>query len=245
LSVSKVPGQDNWAAGYRADLLFGPDAAGYGAVLGNNNQVTTSSSFGIEQAYVDLVVPTGRGLDFKVGVFNTIVGYEVFESYKNPNFSRSFGWQLEPTSNTGLLMSYQFTDAFGMSLGMANTYMAGVNVRNSLRNDPNNPTIESSKAYMGSLSLTAPESFGFLAGSSLSAGVVNGYNGNSQNTTLFYAGATIKTGIEGFSIGAAYDYRADGSSMAQYNPGNLTLPAENSASILPCRRNDITPFSKC
>jgi hypothetical protein len=234
LTVEKVPGQDNWAAGYRTDLLFGPDAAGYSAVLGNNNQVSSSGNFGIQQAYVDMVVPTGKGLDFKAGIFNSIVGYEVFESYKNPNYSRSFGWQLEPTSNTGLLMGYQFSEAFSMSAGMANTYMAGVNVRNELRGGPTTPydpatTIESQKTYMGSLTLTAPESWGSLAGSTLSAGIVNGFSGNAQNTTLFYAGTTIKTGVEGLAFGVAYDYRADGLSMAQAVPAGAIYPEENSA----------------
>jgi len=221
LTVQKVPGQDNWAAGYRMDLLFGPDAVGYNLAVGNNGLTSNNSDFGIKQAYVDLVMPVGSGLDFKVGTFNTIVGYEVFESYQNSQFSRSFGWQLEPTQHTGLLMSYNFTEAFSFSGGIANTYMSGINTQNQLRDNPANPTIESAKAYMASLTLKAPESFGFLAGSALSAGIVNGYSADHQNTTLFYAGATIKTGVEGLSLGAAYDYRQNGASLA----GGAPLPA--------------------
>jgi hypothetical protein len=47
-----------------------------------------------------------------MGVFNTIIGYESFESYLNPNYGRSYGWQIEPTQHTGLLASYQLSEAF-------------------------------------------------------------------------------------------------------------------------------------
>jgi hypothetical protein len=216
LTIQKVPGQDNWAAGYRMDLLFGPDAVGYNVAVGNNGVQNNNSDFGIKQAYVDLVVPAGAGLDFKVGTFNTVVGYESFESYLNPNYSRSFGWQLEPTQHTGLLMSYPIAEGFSISAGIANTYMAGINARNTMRiettpTSTNYTTIDSAKAYMASLGLTAPESWGFLAGSSLNAGFVNGFGGDpGHNSSLFYVGSTVKTGVEGLAFGGAFDYRKNG-----------------------------------
>ena len=80
---------------------------------------TRLSDFGIKQAYVNLLLPAGNGIDVKMGVFNTIIGYESFESYLNPNFSRSFGWQLEPTQHTGVLASYQLSEALSVSGGVA------------------------------------------------------------------------------------------------------------------------------
>jgi len=205
VTLQKVPGEDNWAAGFRTDLLFGPDAVGYDLSVGNNGLVSNNSDFGIKQAYVDLVLPVGSGWDFKLGTFNSIVGYEVFESYKNPNYSRSYGWQLEPSQHTGLLTSYEFAEGFSLTGGIANTYMAGVNTRSGR-------DIESQKAYMASLGLTAPESWGVMAGSGLYAGFVTGFDANTKNTALYYVGATIKTGVEGFSFGAAFDYRENGPS---------------------------------
>ena len=35
---------------------------------------------------------------------------------------------------------------------------------------------------MGSFALTAPDSWGFLSGSTLYSGIVNGYNGNNAGT---------------------------------------------------------------
>lgn len=198
LSVGRPLGEDNWAAGYQVDLLFGPDAIGYNPSAGG----AEDSDFAIKQAYVNLRLPMGTGLDVKMGVFNTILGYESFQSYLNPNFSRSFGWQLEPTQHTGILASYQLTEAVGVSAGIANTHMAGINSRS--------PRAESHKTYMAGIEFTAPDSMGFMAGSSFYAGVMDGFSGNESDTTSLYVGGSLLTPIEGLQIGAAFDYRVDG-----------------------------------
>ena len=71
----------------KADFLFGPDANFYATTL--NGGALNSGDFALKQAYVALRAPVGNGIDVKVGVLDTIVGYEVFESPSNPNFSRS------------------------------------------------------------------------------------------------------------------------------------------------------------
>jgi hypothetical protein len=209
VTLQKTPGEEQWAAGYRVDMLLGPDAVGYNVAVGNGSNVSSPSDFGVKQAYVDLRLPMGTGIDLKMGTFNTILGYEVFESYVNPNYSRSFGWQLEPTQHTGLLASYRFGEAVTLAGGVANTHMTGINQR---------APVESQKTYMASLSIVAPDSWGALAGSGLYAGVMDGFSGNRKapgsnefkDTTSFYVGVQLKTGLEGLSVGAAYDYREDG-----------------------------------
>src|SRR5437763_2173607 len=185
----------------------------YNGILSNN------SDFGIRQAYVSLRVPAGNGIDFKVGTFTEILGYEDLFSYANPNYSRSFGWQLEPTQQTGLLASYKASDAVSISAGIANTWNAGVNARATRFAGP---ATESEKTYMASVSITAPESWGFLSGSAWYAGLVDGLAGNSQDTTSLYAGGSLKTPVEGLSVGAAFDYRFGGPSAATvaYAGGN-------------------------
>jgi hypothetical protein len=155
----------------------------------------------IKQAYVDLLVPVGNGLDVKAGVFNTIIGYESFESYQNPNWGRSFGWQIEPTQHTGVLASYQLTEAVSASAGLANTWLWGVDARGRA---------EGYFAYLGSIGVTAPDSWGALAGSSWSFGIVGGDSGNTMDTTSIYTGFNMLTGLEGLSLGAAFDYRFNG-----------------------------------
>src|SRR5205807_3194737 len=80
---------------------------------------------------------------------------------------------------------------------------------------------ESEKTYLASVSITAPESWGFLSGSAWYAGLIDGLAGNSQDTTSLYAGGSLKTPVEGLAIGAAFDYRFGGpSATAAYAGGN-------------------------
>ena len=71
---------------------------------------------------------------------------------------------------------------------------------------------------MGSVTLTAPESMGFLAGSTLSGGIVNGYNALVANggavETSFYAGGNIKTPLKFLTVGVAFDYACLGPNRA-------------------------------
>jgi hypothetical protein len=188
---------DQWASGYKVETLFGPDA---------NTLATqssgTASDFAIKQAYVAMRAPVGNGLDLKMGVWDTIIGYEVTDAPSNPNFTRSYGYTIEPTTHTGLLASYQFSPAIAASVGVANTFGAAINGR------ANPPKAESYKAYMGSITLTAPESFGALAGSTLTGGVINGFNGGfGADQTSWYVGASVNTPIENLKVGASYDYQ--------------------------------------
>src|SRR3954465_10109879 len=107
-----------WSAGYKVDLIAGPDANTFAS---QSPLATGKSDFGVKQAYVALHAPVGNGLDLKLGVWDTIIGYEVFESGNNPNFTRSYGYTMEPISHTGLLMSYVFCEAFSANVGIANT----------------------------------------------------------------------------------------------------------------------------
>jgi hypothetical protein len=196
LSIAKPLDEAQWAAGYQVDLLFGPNAN-----LLATSSTGTSADFAIQQAYVALRTPVGNGLDFKVGVFNTIVGYEVFDAGKNPNWTRSYGYTIEPTTHTGVLGTYQFTEAISASFGIADTFGPAINAR------ANPPRAESYKTYMGSVTLTAPESWGWLKGSALYLGFINGFNSSPGFTdTHLYSGVTLNTPVEKLKVGAALDY---------------------------------------
>jgi len=62
---------------------------------------------------------------------------------------------------------------------------------------------------MGSVTFIAPESMGFLKGSTLTAGAINGFEGNSTEGkyTGVYVGGSMNTPVEGLSIGGSWDYR--------------------------------------
>jgi len=213
LSISKPLDESEWASGYKVDLWFGPDA-------GTLN-TTSSDAFAIRQAYVALRAPVGNGLDFKVGVFDSVIGYESVEAGNNPNFTRSYGHSIEPQTHTGVLATYRFCDWFSASAGVANTVGPMINQRAF---PPYDNRAESYKTYMGSVALTAPQSWGWAAGSTLYAGFVNGYNSSlpyipmvvnagflapgstvSANQTSVYVGGTLATPVTGLKLGAAWD----------------------------------------
>jgi predicted porin len=196
LTLSKPAGAEAWSAGYNATLLFGPDAVGY-----NNSVVPAKSDFSLKDTYVDLHAPLGNGLDVKLGTFTEILGYEVYETGNNPNYTRSYGYEIEPTALTGVLAGYQLTSAVLLNAGIADAWSAGINTRS----DP--PKAESFKTYMGSVTFTCPTNFGFFSGSSLSGGIINGYDKvNFVDKTSLYIGGTFSTPIPNVKVGAAYDY---------------------------------------
>lgn len=200
LRIENPLDESEWAAGYRVDLWAGPDANTL-----NTQSVLASgvNDFAIRQAYVALRMPVGNGLDWKVGVFDSILGYESLESPSNPNFTRSYGHTIEPTTHTGALVSYRFSDLLSASAGVANTVGPMINERAF---PPFGDHAESYKTYMGSIAITAPESMGFLAGSTLYGGIVNGFSSSYVDSlTSYYAGATLATPITGLRVGASFD----------------------------------------
>lgn len=205
--IEKPLDESEWAAGYRVDLWAGPDAN----VL---NTVSTGvhGDFAIRQAYAALRMPVGNGIDWKVGVFDSIIGYESVESPNDPNYTRSYGHSIEPQTHTGVLASYRFSDLVSASAGIADTTGPAINGRDFAPVQAVNPYPESYKTYMGSLAITAPDSLGFLSGSTLYGGVVNGFNnaplgftGAAMPTLNAYVGTTIATPVTGLRLGLAWD----------------------------------------
>ena len=209
LQLEKPIDEGTWSAGYKFETMFGPDA--------NVMPGALTSGVAIKQAYAALRAPIGNGIDFKLGQFDPIVGYEVTDSYANPNFSRSLGFNnLEPFGHTGILASYQVNDIIGVSGGVANgdsgfglnggsltaSGFASGQVGGSMRG----LLAESARVYMGSVVVKAPESTGWLAGSSLYVGAVNGdANGAKNDPTLLYVGVSLATPIKELSLGASAD----------------------------------------
>ena len=214
LALEKPLDEAQWAAGYKAELLFGQDAA----ILGTANAISkgaTPEDVTIKQAYVNLRTPVGNGLDFKVGVFDTIIGYEVFDSGGNPNYTRSYGYTIEPTTHTGVLGTYQLSANASVSAGIANTFGPIINQK------AYPVRAESYKTYMANVALTAPDDWGFLAGSTAYVGFINGFNnGANWDQTSFYTGFTMNTPIKGWRVGAAYDYMGTTSENSTGMAGN-------------------------
>ena len=200
LTLEKAVSEDQFGAGFRTDLVYGPDAD---AFYGGNVP--------IKQAYVALRVPVGNGIDIKMGVFDTPIGYEQFDSGSNPNFSRSYGFAIEPNHHTGVLASYKIVDALSVSAGVANSHNGVIGTFNDRL------ATEGRLTYLGTATITLPEGTGALQGSTINLGIIRGEDASedadqttTRATTSYYAGATVNTGITGLSLGAAFDYLQDG-----------------------------------
>jgi len=182
----------------------------------DNENSTLKRFHGDDVVFLDLSNP--HGLDVMIGTYTEILGYEVYETGNNPNYTRSYGYAIEPTAMTGILLGYQLTSAVALNAGICDAWSAGVNARS------NPPKSESFKTYMGSVTFTCPTNFGFLSGSTLSGGAINGFDaGTGADKTSLYIGGTVNTPITGVKVGAAYDYAMLGPNNFPNMPRTLAV----------------------
>jgi hypothetical protein len=194
VKIAKAEDETQWSAGYVAELSYGPDA-----------QAIDGGAYPIRQAYVSMRVPVGNGLDFELGRWDSLLGYESSDSMKNPNYTRSYGKTFEPTEDTGLLASYKFCDAFSLQAGVADTLTTtGFSVNDRVTTFGTAP-IESKKAALVMGTLTAPDSWGSFKGSTLVAGFDDGQGAASHNREEVYVGTTVNTPITGLTFGGSWD----------------------------------------
>ncbi|MEW6235026.1 MAG: porin [Candidatus Omnitrophota bacterium] len=111
--IDNLP-EDAGEVGFRVDFAYGEDAnitRGYDGIGANN--------IDLYQLYVSYIAPIGNGLTIDVGRFVTWYGYEVIESVKNDNFSRSciFGMTV-PFTHTGIRATYSINDMWEVSGGV-------------------------------------------------------------------------------------------------------------------------------
>lgn len=76
-----------------------------------------------QEFYAQYLAPVGSGFNLQIGQINSIVGYEVVESPRNPNYSRSWMFGLgQPFTTRGVRATYEFTKEVTLSVG-AITYI--------------------------------------------------------------------------------------------------------------------------
>jgi hypothetical protein len=201
IAIDKPMDESPWASGYHVEFFVGPVAN----AMGLNND--------IRQAYITLRTPVGNGIDWKVGTFDTIVGYESTTSGNNPNYSHSYGYNMEPTTHTGILGNYKATDWLSAQFGVADESYAGTGAYTA-----NSTSGLYHPTFMWGPTLTAPDSFGWAKGATLSAATIltggntsengGGLNGSYEGSggKTIYVGLTLPTPIAALTTGAAFDY---------------------------------------
>jgi hypothetical protein len=198
LSLEKPLDEAPWSAGYKVELFMGPDAP----------FVNGTPSSPLRQAYVSLQVPVGNGIEFQVGRYDDLAGYEATDKWRNPNYTHSYAWSIEPTEHTGVVGTYRVNDYVNVKLGVANTWTTGpINERalegSSLTNAHPAP---GRKTFVSQLNLQAPTNWSALGGSSFFLSVNNGYGSITRDETYVSFGGTLSTPLPQVKIGASWDY---------------------------------------
>ena len=125
--ASPAVDKDKWDAAYRASFIWGQDApivdtgstAG-GAAAGNGFSW-------LREAYVELNVPIGSGLDIRAGELISLLNYESGDGGAvNGNFSQGYQWYYTGNPPAGAIqVAYDFNDIFGLKLRLQNGLYTG------------------------------------------------------------------------------------------------------------------------
>jgi cell division protein FtsB len=131
------PSPDKWDAGYRFSLIAGQDAP-----ILNSNSGTNGFQY-LREAYVDINVPIGNGLDVRAGEMISLLNYESGDGgAANDNFSQGYQWYYTGDGpETGLQLSYDITKWLNVKVRIEDSLYGGAT---SSRNE---------KGYMGSINL--------------------------------------------------------------------------------------------
>ena len=107
-------------AGFRARLNFGLDSRVTRART-NFQPGVASDEMDFQELYAEYLLPVGNGLKIQAGKINTLIGYEVIQSWENPNFSRTFMFGLgQAFTTTGIRATYTFNPFVTASFGVVN-----------------------------------------------------------------------------------------------------------------------------
>lgn len=113
LTLESPLDENEFAAGYRVDLLAGSNA--------RRIHPSGDGPLDAEQAYVNFRLPLGHGLEVKFGRFATPAGAEAIDAPVNWFYSHSYIFSFgEPFTHTGALLSYRWNDALDTQLGVVN-----------------------------------------------------------------------------------------------------------------------------
>jgi Putative beta-barrel porin-2, OmpL-like. bbp2 len=158
-----------------------------------------TAKYDLAEAYASYLVPLGNGLTLKAGKWATLIGYEVYESPKNLNFSRSFLYTLgTPYFHTGLLATYPLTKWLSVTAGFTNGWDNADNNNGHLR-----PTGSFAFTLSDKLSATVSWLVGPEQDRSQMRGTGTDANRWVVDTTILY------TGLERWTFALNFDFAGE------------------------------------
>jgi hypothetical protein len=129
LTIASAPvATDKWDAGFKASLLFGDDAPDLNSPGANGTVPGGNTSFNdLREAYVEINVPIGTGLDIKAGELISLLNWESGDGgAANPNFSQGYQWWYTGNGpSAGVQGTYNFTDKIGLTVRVDNGLYQG------------------------------------------------------------------------------------------------------------------------
>jgi hypothetical protein len=113
--------------GYNIALGLGQDPTALNTGGGGANLTT----FGLLEAWVEILAPIGNGLDIRMGKMYGLAGYEAFESVRDMNFSRGllYTWAM-PHDTDGIRLNYSFGEMANATFGLNNGWNSGFDTNN-------------------------------------------------------------------------------------------------------------------
>jgi len=225
LTIQKDKDSSEFPAGFRTDLIYGQDANALnpaGAVGAANSAAGfAESALFIEQAYVNLGLPVGNGIDVKFGKMVSLIGYEAIESVANWNFSRSDAFRLAPSTQIGATFGYQWNDTVTTTMGVINgldsaALTAGTDAANTVGTSvAGSGNFNRSLAFVGRVDVNGPKvdwgefsafGAGFYGNENPTLGLTAS---NDQNTFIWDIGGQWNKpfGVKQMAWGIDYLYR--------------------------------------
>ena len=127
--ASKPVATDKWDAGFKASLMFGDDAPALN-IPGSNGTGAGSANTtfnDLREAYIELNVPVGTGLNIKAGQLISLLNYESGDGGSaNVNFSEGNQWWYTGNGpSAGIQATYNFTDKVGFTARVDNGLFQG------------------------------------------------------------------------------------------------------------------------
>lgn len=116
--ASPAPDKDKWDAAFRVSMIYGDDSK----IVDTGTFSPGNSTIPIREAFVELNIPIGTGLDIKAGELISLLNYESGDGgAANANFSQGYQWYYTGNPpNAGIQAGYDFSDMFGIKVRLQN-----------------------------------------------------------------------------------------------------------------------------
>lgn len=202
---------DKSIVGGRIKMAMGSDAD----AIASNGPGAGSDNFDIEEGYVQILAPVGKGITFTAGKFVTLAGSEVIESKDNLNYSRGllFTWAI-PFTHTGIRAAYSPIDQLDLLIGINNGWdkMQDNNSGKTLELQAVLKPIENWKFFLNM----------YYGAEKDTNGVAPATPGSSPGDKRFLLDFVVSGTIDKLTLGFNWDWAMEDNSAANGDDGHWT-----------------------